>query len=536
MDLSLRTYGTDDNPAGASLYVSIPVPVGVQDGDIVVVGLAIPSADIEITPPDDTWTKIERSNPAHSLGVVCYWKTALNEAHRWVFALSDSIQAAGAALVYANADSHEPIEAVAIELTGSSTSHGVDPISPSLDGEALALFLAASTSGTYTAATGFQRAAAKTQADATVEAHHRILQFAGARSAFNVTFSTPALGASALIVIRPSAGTVTVDEARERILDGIPRGADRVYDLEPGGDYRNFFQALAIAAKEFVYDPVDETHREAIATRSRYKLPDWERALGRELSRTARTGTVPQRQAQVKAFFRSAAGQGSSGSEIASVLGPLLGYFPTTPVEIIECEKPALDMRHSYGYGADLTVSAGNSGELLIFVPDGGLVSQAGVRLTLEFDDADLADIDVRLTSPGRTSVEWLDGWSHSPLVLRSQAFAGVAIHGVWTLRITNNGGTSRTLIASAEQMLIDGIGRGQDTGGAIFHWAVYADPDHLGENGTAPDFEAADEALARMAFVHGVGRVIYSVEPWPGVMGGAHAAIPGRCIPSRAV
>lgn len=529
-----RAAAADSNPAGASSFVSITQPVGILDGDLLIVGISVPAANVTVTPPDESWTQIAQTDPARSVGVVAFWKFAINEPVRWVFSLSSSVAATGGMVAYGGVDGIQPVEAQAASTTSASASQSVPGISPSMDNEELVLLLGASTSGTYTPNAGFLKATAHTQAAAsTFEAHRRPVISAGAIAASTVTFSSVANGAALAVVLSPSYGTLTIDDVFNRIVAAFPEGVRDVYDLTPGGDYYKYFRSMAHVLKIYGFDLIDLAQLEIVPFKSRYKLPDWERVFGLTASKVARHGTIPQRQAQVLSAFRAAAGQSSDFADVRAVLAPILGYFNAADIQVLESSKSALDVAHRYINPNTLIVPNATIKSDTVYVNDGGLVSRAGARLFFTFTIAETGAFSVTLTSPNGTAKTWnIPNLSRNPgdsQFLFAAELAEVPITGNWRFSLNNTSGAE---IRVNWGILVEGIGPGQDTGGAIFEWAVYADPAHLGEDGKPADFQAARDALAKLAFSHTLVHLLQSLSPYPDVETGIHAAIPDECIP----
>lgn len=537
MAIALVAFGADSNPAGASSFVGIPQPIGIQNGDLVLVGIALPVAGVTVTPPDSTWTPVAATDPSQALALSVWGTTALNLPPNLVFALSASCQAAGVCAAYRGADAFAPVEAARVAVTAASASHSVAATATSQAGEELALFIAGAASGTYTVAGGYQEAARKQQANATVEFQHQLRQGAGAVAGFTETFSSSVAGASVVVALAPSPGRSSYDDVYQRLVDGLPRGIDRILDFTPTGDFYKLFWTIGSVLK-VGFDLVDLLRQEIAAFTARYKLSDWERVLGLSRTTTALAGTVPQRQQQVLGAWRAAAAKSGSRSTVQATLGPLLGYFSTTVPQVVEANAAALKTAHSYGFGADLVVAGGGgNGSTTFYVPDGGTVSKMGAQLTLPFSGAASLVGTITLTAPNGKQVSWTgqaipSGWTQTPIKLYGQAFAGVPVTGTWTLSVTNNNVGAVTLAHTGASLYVDGIARGQETGGAIFDWGAYADPAHLGESGAPADFNAARDKLRRLALAHTVANLIQSISPWPDTDSGVHAAIPDECIP----
>lgn len=530
--ISLRAKTADDNPSGTSTFVGIPLPIGVRDGDLILVAITTPDP-VDVTPPDESWTKIVRTDPTRPVSVAVYWKFASNEPAHWVFALSGSSKAAGAALVYGNADGFEPVDASGIALTLSSVNHNVSGISPSFDGEVAVLFAAADLTTTFSALTGFVQEVLAGQSGAcTLSAQDRSLPSSAAIAATTVIAANSSDGASVMVAVRPGVGKLSVDDVRRQVIRGFPRGVERVYDLAAGGDYYKYFQAWAQVLKTYAYDLADLLRLEVTPYLSRYKLPEWEQVFGLTTSRTTRAGTFPQRQQQVLGSWRAAAGQPPTAENISAVVGALLGYFPTTPAQTVECLRSDLNVENTYTTLVPFTVADTATGTDTVSEPvDGGAVSQAGARLILEFVSGSGAYV-VTLTAPDATAKTWdVDVPSGTAmLILFGAEFAGKVLQGPWTLQIHNVSGSSVTVLWS---VLVEGIARDQETGGAIFDWGVYADPAHLAESGVPADFAAARLAIQKLAYAHTVGNLLQSLVPLPDVDEGASSAIPDECIPT---
>jgi hypothetical protein len=485
---------------------------------------------------------------------VVFWATVLNAPANWVFSLSSSVQSVGVVAVYANVDVFNPFDTSAINV---SVSAGQLPaITASLDGEELAAFVAAAGNGNFTPAANYQQASSKATATASISFQHKQLQAAGPQTTVSETFSGAGAGAAVIVAIAPSQGTTTYDDAYQRVFEALPPGIDSLLDFTPTGDFYKYFWVFGSVLK-LCFDLLDIARRELVPYLSRYKLPDWERLFGLRGTFVAQAGTIPQRQSQVLGAWRAAGGQGASIPTVQAILGPLLGYFPTTVPQIIEADPTALKLLHSYGFTGDVTIANGATATITILVSDGGKVGDMGAQLEIAFSVSAFTGT-ITLTGPDGTSVSWtgpaagVSGWAQMPMrlyapgrktqqittaggkaaiILVPSGFGGKQIQGGWTLSVTNNSGGSVTLF-DGPVLFVEGIARGQDTGGAIFRWGVYADPTHLGENGTPANFAAARAAINVLAFSHTVGNLIQSLAPYPDVVSGVHAAICDECLP----
>lgn len=536
--ISLVSYGTDSNAAGDSQFCGFVQPIGIEDGDLVIVCVAVADPSITIAPPSPEWTQIgAQTDVTQPIGLVAFWTTALNLPSNIVFEASAIAEVSGVLMAYRGADAFAPVEVSGALLTASASTHNVAGLTAALHDEAAVLFLASGALGTYTPASGFQLAARKQQASSTLEAQHRPLPNAGPLAAFSETFSSPAAGASLLILLAPSPSQTTYADAYDRIFEMLPQGIDNVLDFTQGtGDFYKIVWVIGALFKTYQFDVLDIARNEVVPYLSRYMLPIWERVFGLASSRTAQLGTIPQRQQQVLGFWRAAAGQSATLDRIRATVGPLLGYNPTTTAEIVEADASNLKLQHSYMPQApqDYTVTDGGSADVYFYVSgDGGRISNAGVQLEIQFDTGDLDGVTLSLFSPSSHTATWAKAWTRTPLRLfAATEFADSAMQGYWRLHIENASGSTITLYDGA-QLRVAGMGRNKQSGGAIFTWGVLVDWAAIGESGTPADFAAALRAIKKLAQSHTIGSLLQSAEPWPGETVGEHAAIPGQCIPT---
>lgn len=545
----LRAAGADDNVAGGSEFVSIPVPAATQDGDLALVGISLPAADIVVTPPEG-WDLVVRSNPALGLSIAVYQHLCLSEQTHWVFALDSSVEATGIALVYGSTDSFGPVEAHSVKLTSSGTSHNVGAISPAQDGEQLALFMAADTSGSWTTASGFSEQASHALSGSSSSAQDFFKSAAGTLDAFSETFSTTAAGASVLVALRPGVGRFTLEQVRERIIRGFPDGVEDVYDLSPSGDYGKLISAIALELKVQGFDLADLVRQESFPSKSRYVLAEWEHFFGLDTTRLARVGTIPQRQAQLVAAFRLAAGQEPSLPEIRALVGAYLGYTDPDSLLIVETSRTALRALHSYSRGP-YTIPGSGSLDVVFLVPDGPRISQSGVQLSLFIDHPSAEDLSFDLVGPlsayGQASKSWIAPFGVGAIVSTDELriydadAKNKTIFGAWKLTITSSG-ASGTLTEA--RLFVEGVGRGiyrrDGRAAPIFDWGVFVDPTLVnGGAGGAVDYVLVQRILDGFNQAHCKANVIRGSETInPGIpeaIPGDPGCIAGQCIPRTA-
>lgn len=543
MPLAFKVAAVDSNPTGASPFVSITRPAAVADGDVLLVTIAVNTPGVVVTPPDDSWTQLASSDPAQQLAVAVFWKLALLEPVRWVFALSATVDAEGAMAAYSGADGFSPIDASIVRLTpstaGASTTLG--RVSTSMADEELVAFLCARGTVTYGPQMGYLVAAQKQQTGTTTNGTIAIARRGVLPAGLVPSSSYPYAGTAVetigvLIALRPSYGQLSIEEVYERYLQGFPKGVDRIYDLTPTGDYFAFFMVIATVLKVFGYDLIDLMNVEKNPRFSVYMLPDWERAFGLTNTSTARWGTVPQRQAQVVASFRALAGQGSAPPAITAVLGPLLGYFDSTPVEIIGMSRDTLTLMHSYSHNVLWTIPAGQLRSQVFYVNDGGVVSSGGTRLILEFGAPAGAGAEVHLIAPdGSTSQTWItEGGEDDFELLFDRDTIGSQCGGTWQIVVDNASASDLSIIWTVHvEGCTEDWNEGQTTGAAMFEWGVYADPAHMGENGTPADLNAVRRALARIDFAPTNGSLILAKAGYPNVATGPTSSQPNAFLPT---
>lgn len=542
----LRTQGTDDTPASTSvIQVSIPQPIGLKDGDLLLVAISgkTPAANTTtINAPDTTWTKINQTDTSFGAGIAIFWKIALNEPSRWVFPLvltgaSPSRAATGIVLAFGGADGLAPIEANAYAYTDGSTTVAIAANSASLNDEFAIFFAGTNLAGSnFTTASSYNKAISANQAaGSSLTAQYKQLTSAGAVPATSSTIASAAKAASISIILAPNQGKRTVQDVFDLIVKALPRGVENVYDLAPGGDYYKYYMSWAQVLKTYGFDLVDLARQEIVPYLSRYKLADWEILFGLTQTRVARTGTIPQRQLQVLSAWRAAAGQGSSRAAIQAALVPIFGYFPTTVPQIIEASRASLTTLHTYVGGAAV-IPAGDDLTVSLTTTDGGKVSKAGIRLGLIITHPSIEDLTIELDSTvGGVSKTWtLPGTGSvtaQEFVLYGREFADLQTYQQWNLSIIGSGSVGSL---DGWYIVVEGIGPNLETGGAIFTWGVYADPAHLGENGTPADLDAARRLIEKFSFDHTRGTLLQSISgAYPDVTTGAHAAIPDECLPA---
>jgi hypothetical protein len=322
---------------------------------------------------------------------------------------------------------------------------------------------------------------------------------------------------------------LTITDAVSILRQYFPPG--RLYSWWDTSSYiYKLLYATAATVKQFGFDLVDDLRTEVNPATAVDNLARNEGVLGISETLVATSGTTAQRQNAVVAKLRESGGL--TKYNVRSIVAPILGYADPSTLEVIECDRSALRLKHSYAVGVDVSLPTATTTRVDLFVHyDGGVVSSAGAQLNLVFDTNDLSTFEVTLTAPNGATKTWDRGWSTSPLVLYGKEFAGVPIQGRWRLDITHTAGSTKTLY-TASTLHVEGVGREQETAGAVFSWAVFADPDLVGGSGVDEDLASAHKAVRRIRHAHHDANLVISKTPRPGVSSGQYAAIPGRCIP----
>lgn len=324
------------------------------------------------------------------------------------------------------------------------------------------------------------------------------------------------------------SGSVTLDQARSAIVALFPPG--KLYDFEnPDADIYKHTEAIAKLIKKYGFDIIDTVRTEFDPSLCVQKLPDWEGALGigndKRVNITSPANST--RQASIVSKLREYGG--STLNNIRSIVGPILDYADNSTLTIIECNRSTLTSNHNYIKNVEASIPASGTVTQTIWVPDSGVVSDAGVRIQLILDHAGTGNLQVSLSSPPTTSttVTWsvTAGNKDSQYTYYySKDFVGVPIMGTWTLKIVNDeAATTGSLYFW--YLFVEGIGV-DGLGGNAYEWGVYADSAKVG---AGADYRAAWKAIQRINPAYAIGYLIKSINPIPD---DNSASIPDQCIP----
>jgi uncharacterized protein YmfQ (DUF2313 family) len=333
---------------------------------------------------------------------------------------------------------------------------------------------------------------------------------------------------------------LSLEETRRWLLNLLPPGADKLYDLTSAGDVYKLFDGFAQAFKQFGHDLLETLRAEIFPSSAVQKLPDWEKAIGLTASYFATNGATAQRQSGILAKLREF---GSfTPYLVRAVVAPLLGYADFTQLRVMETNRYAFTNLHTYqdspldGQGA---IPANGSVTRSIYVPDGGNASRAGAKLTLGLIHPAVQGLTITLTAPSGKSKTWRNigqgaaTYGHTWL-LYAPEFARTQCNVRWTLMVTDSSDNSGSLLAW--WLFVEGVGSnlpgpaGPGAGGLagdIFDWGVVIDPALAGAV-RPPDYSGARFAINRIKHAHTNGHLIRSIAPQPD----SALAIPDQFVP----
>jgi len=333
----------------------------------------------------------------------------------------------------------------------------------------------------------------------------------------------------------------TAAELKQTLIASWPPGTDGLIDWEdsPGkhiGAMAETFQSHAVA----VVEELQQNSTPLTATSAHLRV--WERALGLSTTRTARTGTIDRRRAQVVSRLREYGA--TTIAMIQSVIAPLLDYADPTDLVILEPDFDDLRAKHTYGTGLDTGVfSVGNPRTLNFYVRDDAFVSPSGAQVDLILDHPNLAQVRLTLYAPDGSGAEIPAGslgrGAASMMSLRAyfRSLRGVGpIWGYWSLRVESLDGAGEVHDA---ELFVEGFGRDRvkndGLGSAAFSFAAVYEP--LKSRGN-PDFDAARAAIARISYASRPGALVFIADASVGLSAGDYGSVPsdnatpGACVP----
>lgn len=336
-----------------------------------------------------------------------------------------------------------------------------------------------------------------------------------------------------LLLTLPQAGesataSVTTADAIRIIKEAWPPRSDSLYDWnDPDALVAKIFDALGIVFKLYGFDQSDRVFREVNPLTTVELLPAWEALLGISLSDTAlRVRSADQRRQTVLARLREMGPL--TVHNLAAIFATMAGYVAPQRPEVIEMGEAAMRPANLYTDtlgGAIPTGTTFDATNLIRHTPtllDGGIVWDAGVRVTLNLSAMSSDALHIRLTGPDFTTADWLGGPNLTTAVtLRSAAHAGRPIHGTWKLQIWRTVGSPAVTLNSWSLYTLGKRWGGRS--GVKHIWSVYLDPAHQ-----TVDARDIGTTLDRITQSYCEGFCIYDKTSIPGI--NTHRA--GRFIP----
>lgn len=545
--VTFRSVATDDNPYGTSAtQVKVSRPAGVVDGDFLIASIAVADGSSSSITPPAGWVFVKRVDASTTVSLAVYYKFAIGEpAAGWAWGFTNAQPHTVVVRAYSGVDVFAPIDAD----NGASQIAASSQILPSLTVttpglmavESTAISVAGATSITLSVvpATGYTARATSVQSTLALEVTDSVLATNGVitNGAETYTFGgvySPIV-AMHVMALRPSVGKSTLEQVRQAFKTAFPPGADDLYDWDnPDTDIYKLTVAAATILKYYGFDYADFLRSEFQPLTTVVKLADWESAYG--VSTTAQSVTAVRQNAVIAKLRESG---GSTRDNIRLAVEPNLGYLGSNigTLQIVECDRTALTALHTYSNATGAAILAAGNTSQSVTVPDDGLVSIAGVKLTVTLTSTAVDNISFVLNGPGSgglpASVTWPAGALGKGSVTSQQftlydivSSPAKNITGAWTLQITA-GSANVTLVSWS--LFVEGIGldsSGHDgLGSAIFDWGAYADP---AKNINA-DFLAARNSINKISPAHTVGHLLLTISAIPD----NSTTLPGACYPA---
>lgn len=535
-----RSSSSDTNPSATSVtQLQIPTPSGVVDGDFLLATIAIAGgAGTSLTLPFG-WTLIRRADAGTTIGLLQAYRFAQGEVSSgssWVFGASGTH--AGIVRAFTGVDAFVPIDADASSLVASSSSPATPSVTTSVGGSILIASIASNGNVTVTPPTGYLSRITKSQTNATAYGADTVQGGAGATSAATFTLSGAQVAVTHTLMLTPSVGQTSVDQARSALKTAFPPGAGDWYDWDNPDD--QFFYpityAIAQVLKTYGYDYADLMRQEVNPLLAKLKLPEWEAVLGiTQNAASAVNKWIATRQTAVISKLRESGA--STLANIRAALEPLLGFSSANAgtLQIIECNRAALTALHTYANNAGASIGGGSNVSQSVYVNDGLVVGAAGVQVAVTITSTNPEQLSFTLTGPNGSSPQASVTWAAASLPVGSvtsttfylyekATSAGTNILGTWSLQV-NTGAAACTLVSWS--LFVEGVGAGQSTGGAAFEWGAYADPTKTNN----PDLVATLRSIKRIQPGFSNGALLLSINAYPDTVSGVNASIPDQFI-----
>lgn len=332
------------------------------------------------------------------------------------------------------------------------------------------------------------------------------------------------------------ASGFSTDDALDLLYQVMPRGFVRwMGGWDRNGDIFKYYAGISDTLLEYCYDIIASLRTETVPNTATQKLPDYETALGLTTTHAALFGSIADRRAGIISKYRES-GQ-FKNANVQAILAPLLGYVDPNALVVVETSRAGMTAAHTYTTAPNVAIPDNDVNGVISKqnVPDGGYVSRAGVQLTVRLTHTAVQQISVTLLSPdSKVSKTWANfgtgSVTNQDYLLYGVEFAGTSALDTWALTVVDTGaGNTGTL--KQWSLFVDGDGT-YGLGGDLVDWAVYADPNLVGQTGVAADVNATLSAIERIKHAYTRGHVLLSLVAHPDDATGTYAAIPDACIP----
>lgn len=302
--------------------------------------------------------------------------------------------------------------------------------------------------------------------------------------------------------------SITVKEATDILLGGLPSGIEQFYDLQQG-KILQFYQSIGATLKQVGFDLVDILQNEVNPATMLQQIPSWENALGLSQTITSRFGTLIQRRNQVIGKLRE--NGGLTLSDLRAAMQPYLLYADPNQIQILEPNRAILKTMHTYTSGAVLNIPASSSASVFIRVLDDPKVSPAGAFVNFKATSTNISELAVTLhgiPTDGIYPYKSLGSGASTALdyTLGFKIVANQAINKIWEIEFSA-GAVAATI--SNVSIFIEGLGRnydilgreiGEGLGAAMFTFAIVVD---MAKVGTGYNLDGAKTTLQRMTPAH---------------------------------
>lgn len=145
---------TTANNGSGSTSLTINLPAGASNGNVMVAQIVVRGSSTVITPPSG-WNLIRRDNTGSSIAVALYYKVAaLPEASSYAWKFGTSQKASGGIGLYSGTDTGSPIDASSGKYNASTGTVTAPSVTTTAPGDMLLFFASVTTNATITPPSG----------------------------------------------------------------------------------------------------------------------------------------------------------------------------------------------------------------------------------------------------------------------------------------------------------------------------------------------------------------------------------------------